>query len=89
MTGERKYAYMIEKGDSKIGIMYHLGRYCVAQFYFKEDKLMTVIQRQFKTVSGAERYLLKDFSYAGRIAPNVFYATDKFIREGKYWKEDK
>ena len=88
MKQERHYAYMIEHNGIKTGIMYHLGRYCIANFFFKEGKLMSVIQRQYKTLSGAERYLLKDYSYARRTAPNIFYATEQFIKDGKYWKED-
>lgn len=85
---ERKYAYMIKHGNTEIGIMYQLGRYCVASFYHKENGMLAHIIRQYKTLSGAERFLLKDYSYAQRIAPQIYYGTEKFIKEGKYWKED-
>ena len=88
MSEERKYAYMIKKDGFEIGIMYQLGRYCVASFYHKSDGMMAHIIRQYKTLSGAERFLLKDYSYGNRLGPEIYYATEKFIKEGKYWKED-
>lgn len=85
--GERKYAYMIKFGDNHdIGIMYHLGLYCVARFIKKGTGIMTIILRQYKTISGAERFLLRDYSYGNRNAPELLYGTKKFIEAGSYWK---
>lgn len=83
MKKEREYAYMV--GD-KMGIMYHLGKYCVVSVLRKDNGMMAYTHRQFKTISGAERFLLKDYSYAGRNAPEIKYGTKKFIEEGSYWK---
>jgi hypothetical protein len=86
---ERKYAYMIKFGEyGQIGIMYHLGRYCVARFMRRGNSIMTYTIRQFKTVSGAERFLLRDYSSMNKNAPELLYGTKKFIDEGSYWKEE-
>lgn len=85
---EKKYAYMVNYGeDRNIGIMYHLGKFLVVRFVKKDNgNMMTYTLRQYKTLRGAENYLLKDFSYADRLAPNIKYETEAFIKKGEYWK---
>ena len=83
---QRKYAYMVEQNGKKIGIMYHLGKYCVAVFAEKDTGMMAYTLRQYKTLSGAERFLLRDYSYAKKNAPHISYNTAEFIKEGSYWK---
>lgn len=80
---EKKYAYKIEMENFSIEIIYHLGRYCVA--VVSETNIGTVmkIERQYKTLRGAENYLLKDYSYSKRNAPEIKYATEKEIKERK------
>ena len=83
----RQYAYMIKYGENLTTcIMYHLGRYCVGNVSKKEDKTITQILKQYKTLSGAERFLVKDFPHAERGAPNIFYADEAFIKKGEYWR---
>lgn len=83
---EKQYAYMINYPEGKMCIVYHLGKYYVA-FIAKSSKgvIMRFI-RQYKTLRGAENYLLKDYSYSGRNAPEIEYATEAYIKKGEYWK---
>ena len=79
---ERKYAYNI----GNIYIVYHLGKYCIAHIHKSERGAMVEFVRQYKTLRGAETYLLRDYPHADRNAPEIKYATDTYIRQGEYWK---
>ena len=83
---DNQYAYMVEYNGITVCIMYHLGRYCVAKMCKKNDKVLTDILRQYKTLGGAERYLLKDIPRPMRTAPNIKYGTMAYIKKGEYWK---
>lgn len=84
MAEEKKYAYMV--GD--IGIMYSFGAYYVAKFCKSKtgNKFMAYTLKRYKTLKGAENYLLRDYSHAERTAPEIKYGTEAFIKEGSYWK---
>ena len=83
---DKQYAYMIEHEGHTVCIMYHLGKYCVAKLYKRNDKVLTDILRQYKTLSGAEKYLLKDIPRLMRTAPNIKYGNANYIKKGEYWK---
>lgn len=92
---KKEYAYMVKvKGiDGRArGIMYHLGTYNVGIFGISERGLAFRALRTYKTISGAERYLLQDFSSVEKTDPEAMSAveilrgTEQFIKEGAYWK---
>lgn len=84
---ERKYAYMIKRfSNDWYGIMYHLGKYNVGWFRVRDNGMIFSTDRSYKTLSGAENRLLKDYSYSKRNAPEVLYGTADFIKKGSYWK---
>lgn len=79
---EKQYAYHI--GETYI--VYHLGRYCIAHIYKSGKGIAVQFVRQYKTLRGAENYMLKDYSYSKRNAPEIEYATEAYIKKGEYWK---
>lgn len=80
---EKKYAYMAKLDGYDVGIMYHLGRYLVVRFLRKDTGLLTYTIRQYKTLSGASNFMKRRFEET-----QLRYATDGFIKEGRYWKEN-
>ena len=69
MPEERKYAYKIQNTpESFIGIMYHLGSYYVAAFVKGEKGVIARTLRKYKTLRGAEMFLLKDYPKTKRDA---------------------
>ena len=87
---KREYAYMV-KYDAGVSvcIMYSLGAYYVARLIDKGTSLMALPlgNRKYKTISGAERYMLNGISKDQEYT--VLYGTETFIKEGSYWKGDK
>ena len=79
---DKRYAYKIQMENFSIEIIYHLNRYCVAIVSETSKGTIMKIERQYKTLRGAENYLLKDYSYAKRNAPEIKYATEKEIKKG-------
>lgn len=87
MPEERKYAYKIQNTpESFMGIMYHLGSYYVAAFVKGEKGVIARTLRKYKTLRGAEMFLLKDYPKTKRDAPEISYGTEKFINEGTFWR---
>ena len=87
---ERKYAYMVRynKSGETVCIMWHLGKYSVARVYRKKGNVLNYVLRQYKTLSGAERFLTsRSFVEDESDIPEYFYGTEAEIKEGKYWRE--
>lgn len=80
---EKKYAYLTTLEGYDVGIMYHLGKYLVVRFIRKDTGIMTYTIRQYKTISGASNFMKRRFE-----GTQLQYATENYIKEGKYWKED-
>lgn len=84
---QKEFLCMKKWVDMTYFIMYQLGAYYVAQLFTRENGLMAVPMRKYKTISGAERYLkgLKIDNPDGS-GPELTYGTKHFIQEGKFWK---
>ena len=81
---ERKYAYRKRQGVWSFCIVYKLGAYYVAQVVNHGEKgVMMTFLRKYKTISGAERYLLNKCGDDTTLGTD--YATEKFIRT-EYWR---
>lgn len=78
-----KFAYMV-LGEPVRCIMYRFGKFHVVNIQKTANGLTTalVVERSYKTVRGAECYLLKHYGASGE----VLYDTESFIRDGSYWK---
>ena len=80
---QKQYAYMVTLDGYDVGIIYHLGRYLVVRFLRKEGGLLTYTIRQYKTLSGASNFMKRRFEET-----QLRYATENYIKEGSYWKEN-
>ena len=78
---EKRYAHKIQMENFSIEIIYHLNMYCVAIVKKTNKGTIMRIVRQYKTLRGAENYLLKDYPYAKRNTSEIEYATEKEIKE--------
>lgn len=81
----REYIYMRKSDAGTYGIMYAFGYYNVARMLERENGLFTYTLRSYKTVHGAERYLLTKIpegTYENLRAPETF------IRKGSYWRKE-
>lgn len=82
-----EFAYMKKYKTKTYCIMYQLGKYVVAEMYKSGKGTLCIALRTYKTVSGAERYLLRVAGVCdGATRPEILYGTEKFIREGSYWR---
>lgn len=82
---ERKYAYLKDQGIWSYCIVYKFGDYYVAQMVNHGERgVMITFLRKYKTVSGAERYLLN--KCGDDTTKETLYGTKKFIEEGSYWR---
>lgn len=87
---DRKYLYkkVFDEGDTII-IQYTFNRYYVSRVYERGNTSLLYPIKSYKTLSGAEKFLKER---AERIKPDtgkepeLFYGTEKFIKEGKYWR---
>lgn len=90
---ERKYLYMRRyRPDYAIIIQYCWNRYYIARICENGSKAIAYTIREYKTLSGAERYMLRYEEKYGEnkdIVPELFFGTEKFIKDGKFWKGDK
>ena len=92
---EKEYLYMKETTDGHTYcIMYHLGKYAVVRRLRGETGTMYYTMRQYKTISGAERYLRDNITSPASVkvdkgglhATKCYYGTLKEIQEGEYWR---
>ena len=90
MIKKTEFAYEKRyRPDYAIIIMYQWGKYYIARICEKESKAIAYTIRTYKTLSGAEKYLLEkvDGGYENNgIEPTISYGTEQFIKEGKYWR---
>ena len=78
---KREYLYKVETDDGQTYcIMFHLGKYAVVRLLRGENGTMCYTIRQYKTVSGAERYLGTKFN--GKFT----YGPIEEIWKGEYWR---
>ena len=91
---EKQYAYMKEYDKETYCIMFLMGKYWVG-IVNRNDKgnMMFVPMRGYKTISGAERYLLTKITKPTVVdsngkfhAPEIKYATEAYIKKGEYWE---
>lgn len=78
---KRLYLYGTKKEGQQFYIVYHLGKYAVVRMLKGEKGMMLYTLRQYKTLSGAERYLREHISGTGFV-----YGTEEEIKKGEYWK---
>lgn len=82
---EQQYVYMKVFADYKVWIMYQFGTYYVSKVIEKPDGLIAYTLRSYKTISGAERFMLN------KVSPDcleICRAPEKYIKEGSYWKKE-
>lgn len=78
---KREYLYMVKTDDGQTYcIMYHLGIYAVVRMLRGENGTMCYTLRQYKTVSGAERYL------GTKLNGEFIYGPLEVILKGEYWR---
>ena len=89
----REYAYMKRyRPDYAVIIQYCWGKYYIARICEDATRGIAYTIREYKTLSGAEKYLLTrvDGGYENKgIEPEISYGTEQFIREGSYWRAKK
>lgn len=95
---EKQYAYYKEYDNKQGGeiycIMYLLGKYQVGRVKREDNgNMMFVALRTYKTISGAEKYLLTKITRPTMVdgngkfhAPIIKYATEAYIKKGEHWK---
>lgn len=81
----REYIYMRKSDAGTYGIMYAFGSYNVARMMERENGLFTYTLRTYKTVSGAEKYLLTKIPKGEY---ENFRGSEIFIRKGSYWRKE-
>lgn len=86
-----EFAYIKKYKTKTYCIMYQWGSYYVVEMNRKEDGTACIAvnsaKRKYKTVSGAERYLLSLASACdGATKPEILYGSERFIQEGSYWR---
>jgi len=72
-------------------IMYQWNRYYIASVCERNGKTLAYTLKEYKTLSGAEKYLLEKVdggSENAGVEPVISYGTEKFIKEGKYWRAE-
>ena len=85
-----EFAYIKRYKSKTYCIMYQLGRYAVAEMHKKDTGVLCVALRTYKTISGAERFLLSLSSVCDSATkPEILYGTEQFIKEGSYLKGEK
>lgn len=79
---KRAYLYMVKTDDGQTYcIMFHLGKYAVVRMLQGENGTMCYTIRQYKTISGAERYLRTKID-----GTKFTYGPIEEIWKGEYWR---
>ena len=90
MEKKTNFLYMKRyRPDYAIIIMYSFGAYYIARMCDSENKGIAYTLRRYKTLSGAENYLLRyDEKYGenANIVPELYYGTRAIIEKGEYWR---
>ena len=86
----KNYLYMKRyRPDFAIIIQYCWGSYYIARICENGRGTVAYTIREYKTLAGAERHLREkvDGGYENKgIVPELYYGTEQFIRDGKYWR---
>lgn len=87
---EKEYTYM-KKWESgyTIAIIHSFGGYYIARLMENGDRGFVYTIRRYKTLSGAEKYLINRVNYGAD--PNdplveTLKGTEEYIKKGEYWK---
>lgn len=92
MEKKTEFLYMKRyRPDYAIIIMYEWGSYYIARMCDSKDKGIAYTIKRYKTLSGAEKYLLRyeeKYGDNAGITPEIKYGSEKFIKEGKYWRAE-
>ena len=87
---EAKHLYMKRyRPDYAIIIQYCWGSYYIARICENGKGTVAYTIRRYKTLAGAERYLKQyeeRFGDNANIVPELYFGTEVFIKDGKYWK---
>lgn len=86
-----EFAYLKRYKTKTYCVVFQWGSYYVVELMKNEDGSKSVAintaRRKYKTVSGAERYLLSLMSACdGATKPEILYGTEEYIRKGEYWR---
>lgn len=85
-----EFAYMKKYKTKTYCIVYQWNKYYVTELLKNENGGVFIVNaagRMYKTLSGAERYLLSLSNVCDSATkPEILYGTEQFIREGSYWK---
>ena len=84
-----EFAYMKKYKTKTFCIVYKWGKYFVTELMRSENGATSVAintaRRSYKTILGAERYLLSLMSACdGATKPEILYGTEDFIKKGEY-----
>lgn len=87
---EREFTYMKKFASGyTVAIIHSWGAYYVARICQTPKGSMTYTIRRYKTLSGAEKFLLTKISYGADendALETTEKATEEFIRKGNYWR---
>ena len=89
-SADRKYAYMKEyQSGYTVCIMYQWGAYYVGRLINEEKRKMAYTFRKYKTLSGAEKYLITKITH-GKDEDDkwvrTYDGTEAYIKEGSFWR---
>jgi len=80
-----QFACMKKYKNKTYGILYQLGYYHVAEIVKTNKGVAFIIKRQYKTIHGAERYLLNLTGVCDSATkPEIIYGTEDYIRKGEH-----
>ncbi len=87
----RTYAYKKKFKDGYIiCIMYQWGAYYVGRLLKQgEARAMAYTLRKYKTLSGAEKYLLTKITHGlseKDTEAEIEYGTEEYIKKGEFWR---
>ena len=92
MEKRKEFLYMKRYGPAySVVIRFQFNKYFVSKV---QDNSTTVIAwnvKEYKTLSGAVRYLERYNEQAEQYKdtePELLYGTEKFIKDGKYWRAE-
>ena len=87
----KQFAYMKEfKSGYTICIMYQWGAYYVGRLLKAGDaRALAYTLRKYKTLSGAEKYLLTKITQGvdeHDTEAEITYADEEYIKKGEFWR---
>ena len=80
-----QFACMKKYKNKTFCLLYQFGKYHVAERVTTSKGSTLVIKRSYKTIHGAERYLLNLTGVCDSVTkPEILYGTEEFIQRGEY-----